>query len=287
MRHIERKITGPRPHWVGNGFHVSTYFPSRDADVDRTSPFILLDYNARREILPSDEPRGVGAHPHRGFETVTFAFEGSVEHHDNQGNHGIIHPGDIQWMTAAQGILHKEYLEKSFNEKGGPFHMIQLWVNLPAKDKMTPPGYQALTADQMGKLENELQSAVVYAGRYQGVKGPATTHTPMNIYRTRVAPGASIALEESGDDHLILLAIGGSGQVAGSFLTEGDMLLMADEAGEVPVVAGSDGLDLFVLSGEPIQESVWAEGPFVMNTQAEIRQAMLDYYAGKFGSHDF
>ena len=151
VRPIELVVDGPRNHWVGDGFQVSNYFPSGKNLLERFTPFILMDYNAPVEFPPSDIPRGVGPHPHRGFETVTFAFEGAVEHHDNKGNHGIIYPGDVQWMTAGAGIMHKEYHEKEFSKTGGVFHMIQLWVNLPLKDKMTAPRYQAITHDDMGK----------------------------------------------------------------------------------------------------------------------------------------
>ncbi len=172
VRKIETIFKGPRTHWVGDGFHVSNYFPSGKNLLERFTPFILMDYNAPMEFLPSDTPRGVGPHPHRGFETVTFAFEGAVEHHDNRGNHGIIYPGDVQWMTAGAGIMHKEYHEKEFSNAGGIFHMIQLWVNLPKKDKMTEPRYQAITKSDMGKavLSDNQGNVTVVAGKFNEVK---------------------------------------------------------------------------------------------------------------------
>lgn len=288
-REIEMIFKGPRTHWVGNGFEVSNYFPSGRNLLERFTPFILLDYNAPREFPPSKTPKGVGEHPHRGFETVTFAFEGAVEHHDNKGNHGIIYPGDVQWMTAASGIMHKEYHEKEFNEKGGIFHMIQLWVNLPKKDKMTDPRYQAITKEQMGKIElsDDKGSVTVVAGAYDGVKGPAKTFTPINIYIIELKKGGSIKLNEPGNFNTGMLMLGGEINVNDQSAEAKDFVLFKNEDGEVIINAESDDVKIFVLSGEPIEEPIAAGGPFVMNTREELAQANEDFNNGKFGKYKF
>lgn len=288
-RSIEMIFTGPRPHWVGNGFYVNNYFPSGRNLLERFTPFILLDYNAPREIAPSDTPKGVGQHPHRGFETVTFAFEGAVEHHDNKGNHGIIYPGDVQWMTAGSGIMHKEYHEKSFSKNGGIFHMIQLWVNLPKKDKWADPGYQAITNEQMGKinLPDETGNITVVAGTFSGTKGPAKTFTPMNIYIIDLVKGGTLTLNEPSNFNMGMLILEGKIKVNGQEGKVKDFVLFKNEEGQVNIEAVSDTVKIFVLSGEPIDEPIAAGGPFVMNTGEELRQANEDFNNGKFGTFDF
>ncbi len=288
-RAIELVFTGPREHWVGNGFHVSNYFPSGQNLLERFTPFILMDYNAPKEFPPSDSPRGVGQHPHRGFETVTFAFEGAVEHHDNRGNHGIIYPGDVQWMTAASGIMHKEYHEKEFSKKGGLFHMIQLWVNLPQKDKWAEPGYQAITYGEMGKvnLPDGLGTVTVVAGAYDGVKGPAKSFTPMNIYIADLKKNGIMTINEPGHFNFGMLVLEGEIRVNGEACKAKDFVLFKNEEGEVLVEAVSENAKIFVLSGEPINEPIAAGGPFVMNTREELQQANEDFRNGKFGTEDF
>jgi redox-sensitive bicupin YhaK (pirin superfamily) len=282
-------FTGPRPHWVGNGFYVNNYFPSGRNLLERFTPFILLDYNAPRELAPSNTPKGVGQHPHRGFETVTFAFEGAVEHHDNKGNHGIIYPGDVQWMTAGSGIMHKEYHEKTFSKNGGIFHMIQLWVNLPKKDKWADPGYQAITNEQMGKinLPDETGNVTVVAGTFSGIKGPAKTFTPMNIYIIDLVKGGTLTLNEPGNFNMGMLILEGEIMVNGQEGKVKDFVLFVNEEGQVNIEAVSDTVKIFVLSGEPIDEPIAAGGPFVMNTGEELRQANEDFNNGKFGTFDF
>ena len=288
-RPIETIYTGPANHWVGNGFAVSNYFPGGMNLLERFSPFILLDYNAPREFPPSLTPKGVGQHPHRGFETVTFALEGSVEHHDNQGNHGIIHPGDVQWMTAASGIMHKEYHEQQFSKTGGILHMIQLWVNLPAKDKMTQPGYQAITNDQMGKvpLPDGKGQATVVTGTYGGVNGPAKTFSPMNIYLIDLTKEGRALLQEPSIYNLGLLILDGEVLVNGEACRHKDFILFKNEEGEVLLEGVDPKSKVFVLSGEPLNEPIAAQGPFVMNTMEEIRQAYEDFNNGKFGTKEF
>jgi hypothetical protein len=231
----------------------------------------------------------VGQHPHRGFETVTFAFEGAVEHHDNKGNHGIIYPGDVQWMTAASGIMHKEYHEKEFSKKGGIFHMIQLWVNLPKKDKMAEPGYQAITKEQMGKVTfpDGKGTVTVVAGVFSGAKGPAKTFTPMNIYIIDLKKDGTITLNEPGSFNLGMLILEGEIKVNGEVGKEKDFVLFKNEEGQVTIEAVSENVKIFVLSGEPIDEPIAAGGPFVMNTKDELKQANEDFNNGKFGTFDF
>ena len=194
-KEVQQVLPPPPAHMVGDGFRVHNFFPNGyDMRPDRMSPFYLLDYNARIDFTPREEPRGVGVHPHRGFETVTIAYQGKVQHHDSRGNKGVISPGDIQWMTAGAGILHKEYHESEFSRKGGPFQVVQLWVNLPAKDKMTPPKYQTITNERIPKYILPEQAGVVevIAGEYEGTKGAATTFTEIEMYNIRLNPGARI-----------------------------------------------------------------------------------------------
>ncbi len=289
QREIEMSMRVDRTHWVGDGFYVRNYFPSGKNLLERFSPFILMDYNAPTEFAPSETPKGIGPHPHRGFETVTFALEGAVEHHDNEGNHGIIYQGDVQWMTAGAGIMHKEYHEKEFSKTGGIFHLIQLWVNLPKKDKMTQPAYQAIENKDMGKLllENEKGSITVVAGEFDGVKGPAKSYTPMNIYFADLNKNGKITLNEPKNYNFGMLILNGTININGEEHNDKDFILFKNEEGQVNIEAISEKSKIFVLSAEPINESVAAGGPFVMNTKEELRQANEDFYNGKFGTHEF
>ena len=289
VRQIDMIFEGPRTHWVGDGFNVSNYFPSGRNLLERFTPFILMDYNAPMEFLPSDTQRGVGPHPHRGFETVTFAFEGAVEHHDNKGNHGIIYPGDVHWMTAGGGIMHKEYHEKEFSKSGGMFHMIQLWVNLPKKDKMTEPRYQAITKEDMGKtiLSHNQGNVTVVAGMFNDIKGPAKTFTPMNIYIVDLINNGKVTLEEPGHFNMGMLILEGDVKVNGESCNTKDFVLLKNEDGHVNIESVSETAKIFVLSGEPINEPIAAGGPFVMNTREELMQANMDFNNGEFGTFDF
>lgn len=294
IRKVEEIIRGNGYHWVGNGFKVNQLLPAAvyGRDMRRYSPFLLMDYNAPTIFPGTEDEVGVGAHPHRGFETVTFAFEGKVEHHDNRGNHGVIEPGDVQWMTAGAGILHKEYHEKEYAKQDRPFHMLQLWVNLPIEHKMATPGYQALEANQMGTAtigdDGKDGEAIVVAGEAFGAKGPAHTFTPMNIYRLKVAPGKTVTVQEPENYHLLMLTIYGTATLnANETVKQGELAVFADEAGQVTITAGEEEAEFIVLSGKPINEPIVAAGPFVMNTQAEIRQAEKDFYDGKFGTWNF
>ncbi len=285
----ERKIAGifrgAPIHWVGDGFRVTNYFPSGNDFGSRVSPFILMDYAPPYRYAPTDsQQRGVGPHPHRGFETVTLAFEGSVAHHDSADNAGVIGPGDVQWMTAASGVLHREYHEREFARAGGNFHMMQLWVNLPKAHKMDRPRYQALTAEQIGRVElpDDGGHVRVIAGEYTGVKGPAKTFTPVNLFDIRLNAGGTAPLSFPAHENTLLLVMQGEVEVNGQTTKALDLILFENESEEITVRA-SQASHLLLLNGEPIDEPVVQYGPFVMNTEQEIRQAMVDFSTGKFG----
>lgn len=292
FRTPEMIFKGADPHWVGTGFRVSQYFPKKTGRTffDRFSPFLLMDYNLPYEFKASKSNHGVSPHPHRGIETVTLAFDGYVEHGDNRGHSGVIGPGDVQWMTAGCGVLHKEYHEKEFAKKDRNFHMIQLWVNLPAKDKMTEPKYQALLKKDMGKyeVENDGGEVSIYAGEFNGVKGPATTFSPINLYRVTLKKGSKLEINEPSNFNTGVIVINGDFKLnKDENLVNTEFCLFKNEDGVIEVEALTDIAELIVLSGEPLNEPVVAYGPFVMNTQEEIDQANKDYYSGKFGSSDF
>lgn len=281
---VERVIAPPETHWVGDGFRVHNFFPHA-TDEQRMSPFYLLDYNSRHYFPPSDKPPGVGPHPHRGFETVTFAFKGKVAHHDSRGNAGVIGEGDVQWMTAGSGILHKEYHEADFARQGGDFHMIQLWVNLPAKDKMTEPKYQAIENREFGKfeLDGDLGFVEVVAGAFNGVKGPATSFSPVEIYIAHVKAGAKLDFSLAPNYNTGIVNLEGSLRInAHDEVPVDNFVLFANDGSDFTVEALADS-KYFILSGKPLHEPIASRGPFVMNTEEEIRQAMRDYGTGKFG----
>ncbi len=287
---IERTITGiyrGAPfHWVGDGFRVSNYFQSGNNFGHRISPFLLLDYHAPFEYPPTDnERRGVGPHPHRGFETVTLAFAGSVAHHDSAGNGGIIGPGDVQWMTAGSGILHREYHEKNFASTGGILHAIQLWVNLPKAHKMDAPHYQGLVATQMGRIDLPDNSGYVriIAGEYQGATGPAKTYTPMNMFDIHLQPDGRADFSFPAHENTMILVMSGAVIINDKApATAADFVLFGN-AGENITVNAQSAAHLVLLNGEPINEPVVQHGPFVMTTEQEIRKAIDDFNSGKFG----
>lgn len=277
----------PALHWVGDGFRVAGYFSEIPEAVRRLSPFLLLDYHPPYAYPPSPRPRGVGVHPHRGFETVTVAFQGSVAHHDSAGGGGVIGAGDVQWMTAASGVLHKEYHEQKFSREGGVFHMAQLWVNLPRRHKLDPPRYQALLSEQMGvvTLPDAAGSVRVIAGEYRGVRGPAETHTRVDLYEVRLEAGGRLELDFPASHNFSLLVMSGELKLharSEAKATENDLVVF-DNAGERVMVEASGAAHLLVLGGEPIDEPVVQYGPFVMNTEREIMQAFADFNSGKFG----
>lgn len=273
-----------RGHWVGDGFPVRSLF-SYDGLGQHISPFLLLDYAGPHYFEPTARRRGVGQHPHRGFETVTVVYDGQVEHRDSAGNGGIIGPGDVQWMTAGGGILHEEHHAPGFAKSGGPFRMIQLWVNLPAKDKMAPAGYQGiLSADiPVVDLPDGAGKGRVIAGELLGATGPARTFTPINMWDLRLNPDAELTLDLPEGHTTMLVVLTGhvtvnGGQAAG----EAEMVLLSREGGEVALHADGEAM-LLVLTGEPIDEPIVGQGPFVMNTEAELRQAFEDFASGRFG----
>lgn len=290
FRTIENIFKAPEPHMVGDGFRVSQYIPTGIKSMERLSPFLLLDYNAPYYFKPSETRLGVGAHPHRGFETVTIAYDGKVEHHDNKGNHGIIGPGDVQWMTAASGIMHKEYHETEFSKNGGIFHMVQLWVNLPKDKKMIEPKYQPLLKEEMGilKLDNDKGEISIIAGEVNGVKGPANTFTNINLYNINLKNYGNTTLSEPKKFNTAILILKGEAKVnEDKICKEGDFIVFENVGGEILLESLTEESLFLVLSGEPINEPVVSHGPFVMNTLGEILDAYEDFRNNKFGTENF
>lgn len=286
LRDIIKVMDPPPFHWVGDGFRVHNFFPSQSLiGLHGMSPFFLMDYGAKWEVPPSEKQRGVGVHPHRGIETVTLAYHGKVAHHDSSGNSGIIGEGDVQWMTAGGAVLHKEYHEKEFSRQGGLFQMVQLWVNLPAKDKMTPARYQEIPNDKMGKYysENKKCSADIIAGEYKGIRGPAMTFSPVNLFNVRLLKdgSADFSFPESYNTGILII----EGEVIindSDKVSENQFVYFGHKGENIKAVAAENSI-LLVMGGEPLNEPVVPHGPFVMNTKEEIQKAYEDYYDGKFG----
>ncbi|MBM3453092.1 MAG: pirin family protein [Bacteroidetes bacterium] len=280
-------IVPPRePHFVGDGFRVHNFIPSAyRLDMHRMDPFIMLDYNSRFYFPPSEKPLGVGVHPHRGFETVTIAYKGRVAHHDSAGGGGIIGEGDVQWMTAASGVLHKEYHEETFSKEGGEFQMVQLWVNLPAKFKMSQPKYQAISNQEMGivELENNSGNVEIIAGEYQGVKGPANTFTSISMFNVKLNENGIAVFSFPAHFNTALLVVEGEIQVNEDGIVPVDHFVLFENEGEQVKITGLKNSIVLVLSGEPINEPIAAHGPFVMNTRQELVEAFQDFQNGKFG----
>jgi redox-sensitive bicupin YhaK (pirin superfamily) len=283
-RTVEGVFRSTESHWVGNGFHVSTYFPSAKLPSARVSPFVLMDYGPPKEFAPLTRgKRGVGWHPHRGFETVTLAWEGAVAHRDNAGHSGVIGPGDVQWMTAAGGIFHEEYHEDGFARRGGRMHMMQLWVNLPRKDKTAAPAYQPISAASIPSVDLEGGGRVrVVAGEYGGARGPAQTFTPLTMLDVSATSGAKIPIPLPARYNALAVVAKGRVRAGGTSAAAGELLLFANDGERLELLAEEDA-HVIVLAGEPIEEPIVQYGPFVMNNIAEIKQAMLDVELGKFG----
>jgi quercetin 2,3-dioxygenase len=283
-RNIEFVLEPQAPHMVGDGFRVHNYIPGQKIGMRRMSPFLMLDYNSKFYFPPTERPRGVGVHPHRGFETVTIAYKGKVAHHDSAGNAGVISEGDVQWMTAASGVLHKEYHEEEFSKKGGEFQMVQLWVNLPAKDKMSKPKYQGITNAGIGKHQLPDNNGVieVIAGQYKDVKGAASTFTPVHLLNAKLNKGAKADFSFPMEYNSAVLVLEGSVKVNGESAKTNNFVVLKNDGEDFLIEAAEDSVVL-VLSGEPINEPIAAYGPFVMNTQEEIRQAIDDVNMGRFG----
>ena len=283
MKKLSRIYRAPDAHWVGDGFPVRTMFSYNTHGSD-VSPFLLLDYAGPADFPPSSAPRGVEQHPHRGFETVTIVYQGEVEHRDTAGNQGRIGPGDVQWMTAARGILHEEMHGRAFTEKGGALEMVQLWVNLPAKDKMSAPRYQEILDGTIPvvELDGEGSIARVIAGEYDGAKGPAQTFTPIDLWDLRLKAGSRTELRLPDGFTTLLLVLKGSILMNDSEAAGTAELALFEREGERIALQAREDSTLLVMSGQPIDEPVVGYGPFVMNTREEIGQAMTDFHAGRF-----
>ena len=286
LKSVLSVLEQPRSNWIGDGFRVYDMFNYRK-DTELHTPFLLLHYTAPMQFDPNPhaERRGVGDHPHRGFETVTIVYDGEVEHRDSTGAGGIIARGDVQWMTAGGGIMHKELHSQAFSEKGGPFEMVQLWVNLPAKSKMTPARYQNITAGSIAEvaLPNDAGRVRVIAGELQGNKGPAQTHTPMHVWDVRLNADKAASLPQPEGWTTLLLVQDGEVIINGQSAHAGQLVTLSHDGGGLELQAAGKNVRLLLLAGEPIDEPVVGYGPFVMNSQAEIRQAIDDFNSGRFG----
>lgn len=284
MKKVLSILHAERGHWVGDGFPVRTIF-SHHSHGRQISPFLLLDYAGPAEFPPADKPRGVDEHPHKGFETVTLVYSGEVEHRDSSGGGGVIGPGDVQWMTAASGLVHEEMHGRDFTKRGGILEMVQLWVNLPAKDKQGPPHYQSITAAliPVAPLPEQAGLVRVVAGEYGGEIGPAQTFTPINLWDVRLAAGQRAELPVPAGHNTLLFVLSGQIELAGGESLQDAGLAIFDQQGGAVVLTAAQDAKILLLSGEPIDEPVAAYGPFVMNTEAEIRQAFEDFRAGRMG----
>ena len=281
-RKIKHIIKKGDKHWVGNGFHVQSMFhPSSPLYAD-TNPFLLLDYAAPKYFSPTRSKLGVGEHPHRGFETVTFAFKGEVEHRDSAGGGGVIGTGDVQWMSAASGLVHEEFHSAEFARKGGEFEMVQLWVNLPAKDKMKKPRYQGVKEKEFPVVDNDGCRVKVVAGEYRDEKGPCHTFSRINLFEIKIEEGKSFSVNLPKSDNVIILVRNGLLSVDSQVLVGSEMAILDNKESIVRLEAKKDTEILF-MSGDPINEPKIAYGPFVMNTKEEIVQAFNDYQSGKMG----
>lgn len=284
MKKLIGIYTSPRGHWVGDGFPVRTLF-SYDTLGKHISPFLLLDHAGPADFTPTEQRRGVGQHPHRGFETVTIVYDGEVEHRDSTGAGGTIGPGDVQWMTAAKGILHEEFHSEAFARSGGELEMVQLWVNLPAKDKMADAGYQTIVdgdipvlplADDAGQLR-------LIAGEFASVQGPARTFTPIDVWDLRLNAGKPVTLDLHEGRNTALVILRGTVLVNGEEVARQGQLALFERDGRQLTLEANDDAKVLLLSGEPIDEPIVGHGPFVMNTEQEIHQAFADFQSGRFG----
>jgi hypothetical protein len=286
MKSIEAILPPPPFHMVGDGFRVHNFFPSEPRiGMNGMSPFFLLDYGSKWLVPPSKTPRGVGVHPHRGFETVTIAYKGKVAHHDSAGNSGIIGEGDVQWMTAGAGVLHKEYHEEEFSKKGGYFQMVQLWVNLPSIHKMTPAKYQPLESKDITQvmIHDGKSKVEIIAGEYNGVKGPAFTFSQVNLFNAKLVKGDKASFNFSKNYNTGMLVVEGEIKINGSKTAPVDNFILFGHDGEEIVIEALEQSIVLIMSGEPIKEPIASYGPFLMNTEGEIKQAFEDFKNGNFG----
>ena len=288
LKPIQAVHHAPRPHWVGDGFPVRSLFSYGDHGA-ALSPFLLLDYAGPAQFAPAQQPRGVGVHPHRGFETVSIVYEGEVAHRDSTGAGGTIGPGDVQWMTAAAGIVHEEFHSEAFARSGGPFQMVQLWVNLPARHKMAPPGYQGITAAQTPTVDlpdvngQGAGTARLIAGSLLGAQGPARTFTPMQVWDVRIKAGHTVTLPAPEGHTTVPLVLKGRVKTQGGAEATDAEMIVYERAGEGVTLTAVTDTTLLWLAGEPIDEPVVGYGPFVMNSEAEIHQAFADFQSGRMG----
>lgn len=284
MKKVIGVYSAPRGHWVGDGFPVRSLF-SYDTTGKALSPFLLLDRAGPTEFPPTTQRRGVGEHPHRGFETVTIVYQGEVAHKDSAGNGGVIGPGDVQWMTAAAGVVHEEFHTEAFSRAGGMLDMVQLWVNLPAKDKMSQPGYQGILDKDIPTvlLSNSGGSVRVIAGEFNGHTGPARTHSPLSVLDLRLASGAMLNVPVTEGWTAAVVVLSGAVQVNGGTHARDADLVILEQRGQDLAIAAMGDAHMLVLLGEPLDEPIAGSGPFVMNTQEEIAQAFADFRRGEFG----
>ena len=284
LKKIKYIYTANQKHWVGDGFHVYGLLRPSEELNKFISPFIMLDYASPKEFSITNQRRGVGEHPHRGIETVTFAYQGEVEHRDSSGGGGVIKPGDVQWMTAGKGVVHDEFHSEEFSNKGGVFEMIQLWINLPRKHKMTDPKYQEISNGVIPtiSLGDKIKLRVI-AGSFEKIKGPSSTFTKVNLYDIISKENKSISLNFESDTNTIILIMSGKLKVEDKNFKDKDILIFERQGSQIDLKV-SDNFKGLVLNGEPINEPIVAHGPFVMNTKEEIYKAFTDYQNGKMGS---
>lgn len=283
MKTLDTILRNDAAHWVGDGFPVRSLF-SYHGDTAAMSPFLLFDYAGPWNFEPgTGRPRGVGEHPHRGFETVSIVYDGEVSHRDSTGGGGSIGPGEVQWMTAGSGVLHEEFHSPGYSKTGGPFRMVQLWVNLPAKDKMSPAKYQAITRDAIPEVSFDGGRARIIAGALDGTTGPASTFTPINLWDVRLAADANVTLPLPAGHTTMIAVLSGHVTIGGQGVGQAEIARLSRDGVGAAITADGDAM-LLVMTGEPIDEPVFGHGPFVMNTEAEIRQAIADFSAGKFGA---
>jgi quercetin 2,3-dioxygenase len=283
MKTVEKVLRNQQPHWVGDGFPVRSLFTYQNGPA--VSPFLLLDYAGPYEFSPSPAPRGVEEHPHRGFETVTIVYQGELEHRDSAGNHGAIGPGDVQWMTAASGVVHEEFHSHRFTEQGGTFEVVQLWVNLPASVKMSPPKYQEIRSQQIPivTLPSGAGTVRVIAGDFEGTRGPAQTFTPVYLWDMRLKAGHTTEVEIPEGYTTAVVVQHGVVQLSGSDPLRAVDLALLTRSGNRLAISVEEDATLLLLAGEPINEPVVGQGPFVMNTREQIVEAIRDYQAGRMG----
>ena len=284
LKKIKYTYTSDQKHWVGDGFHVYGLLRPSEELNKYINPFIMLDYASPKKFSITNQRRGVGEHPHRGIETVTFAYQGEVEHRDSSGGGGVIKPGDIQWMTAGKGVVHDEFHSQEFSKKGGVFEMVQLWINLPKKNKMTEPNYQEIKNANIPKiaLSNNTKLRVI-AGEFEGNKGPSSTFTNINLYDIISKENKNISLSFNSETNTVILIMAGEFKIENKIFKDKNILIFERDGTEINFTV-SENFKGLILNGEPINEPIVAHGPFVMNTKEEIYQAFSDYQNGKMGS---